>query len=446
MTPKPRKLSSRAFARGFLGAFSLRTVGAGVSLLATVVLARALGTTGFGVYAYALALVSLLSVPAQFGTGTVLTRFCASYESAEQYGRLRGLLRWANTVVLRSSLVFAAGAAVVLLLFPGLLPEGDHTAVWLALILLPIVALGDLRAASLTGLHQYWKGQVPEMIVRPGGVLLIVGTVWLLRPDAGFTSAEIMIYYLCASVAAFSVGAWWLLRSLPAGVREAEPETEIPVWRRAGQVLTVSRGGGVILQRIDMIFLGALAGASAAGVYRAAAALSTIIAFGLLAVNVVAAPNFSRLNTAADRGELIRTLALATKLALACAIPIIAVMIVFGRDIIAVVYGKAFAGAYVPLVILVLGQFVNAATGPVGPLLTMTGQERWVMMAVLTAVVVSVPAYFVLVPPYGAIGAAAASTLGLVVLYGILTARAWYWLRLTPSSEGTSIEAGVHGI
>jgi len=67
MTAKARKLSARAFARGFVGAFALRTVGAGVSLLATVVLARALGIAGFGIYSYALALVSLLSVPAQFG-------------------------------------------------------------------------------------------------------------------------------------------------------------------------------------------------------------------------------------------------------------------------------------------------------------------------------------------------------------------------------------------
>lgn len=445
MTAKARKLSSRAFARGFVGAFALRTVGAGMSLLATVVLARALGIAGFGIYSYALALVSLLSVPAQFGTGTVLTRFCASYESTEQYGRLKGLLRWANTVVLRSSLLFGAGAAVVLALFPGLLPEGDHRAVWLALMLLPLVSLGDLRAASLTGLHQYWKGQVPEMIVRPGGVLLMVGAVWLLRPDASFTPAETMTYYLCATLAAFSVGAWWLWRSLPAAVHDAEPETEIPVWRRAGQVLTITRGGAVILSRIDMIFLGALAGSAAAGVYRAASALASLIAFGLLAVNVVAAPNFSRLSAEADRGELVRTLALATKLALACALPIIAVMIVFGRDIITAVYGKEFVGAYVPLVILAVGQFVNAATGPVGPLLAMTGQEKWNMVSALTAVVVSVPAYFVLVPPYGAIGAASASTLGLVVLYGILTARAWYWLRLPPSSEGKTIEAGAHG-
>jgi O-antigen/teichoic acid export membrane protein len=444
--PKAGALSPRAFARGFLGTFSLRTVGAAVSLATTVILARALGTAGFGVYAYALALVALLAVPAQFGIGTVLMRFCSAYERGQQYGLLRGLLRWSNTVVLITSLLFAAGAAAVLLLFPSLLPEGGggRTAVWLGLMLLPIVALGDLRAASLTGLHQYWKGQVPEMLVRPGGVLLIVSAVWLLRPGAGFTAGEVMVYYLAASLTAFALGAWWLWRALPAGVHQAAPETEIPVWRRAGQLLTISRGGGMMLNRIDLVFLGALAGASSAGVYRAATALASLIAFGLAAVNVVAAPNFSRLDVEKERAEMVRMLAMASKLSLACALPLVAVLVVFGRDIISVVYGKPFAGAYVPLIILVLGQLFNAATGPVGSLLVMTGQEWWSMTAVATALAVTIPAYVVLVPRFGAVGAASATATGVVVLNGIMAVRAWYWLNLTRGSEPAA-EAGVHG-
>jgi O-antigen/teichoic acid export membrane protein len=442
---KGGQLSQRAFARSFLGVFALRTTGAAVSLLATVVLARALGTAGFGAYAYAIALVALLSIPAQFGIGTLLMRFCSAYQRGEQWGLLRGLLQWANRAVLITSLSFAAGAAIVIALFPRLLPEGGHAAVWLALLLLPLVTLGELRAASLTGLHQYWKGQVPEMLVRPGGVLLIVAAVRLARPNATFTAAEVMVYYIVASSVAFALGAWWLWRTLPAAVREAEPEKDVPVWRRTGRVLTVSRGGGMILNRIDLLFLGALASASAAGVYRSASALASLIAFGLLAVNAVAGPNFSRLHADTDLAEIRRTLILATQLSLACAVPIVGVLMVFGRDIITVVYGRPFVDAYAPLILLALGQLFNAATGPVGSLLVMTGQERWNMIAVITALAIVTPAYLVLVPRFGAAGAAAAAATGVVVLNIIMAGRAWYWLRLAGPMKPMTIEAGAFG-
>jgi O-antigen/teichoic acid export membrane protein len=232
---------------------------------------------------------------------------------------------------------------------------------------------------------------------------------------------------------------------LPAAVRDAEPEKDVPVWRRTGRVLTVSRGGGMILNRIDLLFVGALAGASAAGVYRSASALASLIAFGLLAVNAVAGPNFSRLHVDTDLEEIRRTLILATKLSLACAVPIVGLLMVFGRDIITVVYGRPFVDAYAPLILLALGQLFNAATGPVGSLLVMTGQERWNMIAVITALAIVTPAYLVLVPRFGAAGAAAAAATGVVVLNTIMAGRAWYWLRLAGPMKPMTIEAGAFG-
>ena len=438
--------SPRAFAGKFLGVFALRTGGAALSLIATVVLARALGTSGFGLYSYAIALIALLAIPAQFGIGTLLMRFCSAYQREQKWGLLRGLLRWANSIVLITSVLFAAAAAIVLTLFPRLLPEGGRGAVWIALTLLPIVTLGELRAASLTGLHQYRKGQLPEMFIRPGGVILIVGAVRLMRPQAAFTAAEVMLYYVAASVVAFGLGTRWLWRALPADIRQVAPETDVPEWRRIGQVLTLSRGGGMILNRIDLLFLGALAGASSTGVYRSAAALSSLIAFGLAAVNVVAAPNFSRLHVDTDRAEIKRTLIMASTLSIGCAIPIVAILIVFGRDIISLVYGRSFAGAYAPLIILALGQLFNAATGPVGSLLVMTGQEWWNMIGVTTALAVATPAYLLLVPQYGAVGAAIAAATGVVLLNGIIATRAWYWLGSASGTERmNNAEADVYG-
>jgi O-antigen/teichoic acid export membrane protein len=109
------------------------------------------------------------------------------------------------------------------------------------------------------------------------------------------------------------------------------------------------------------------------------------------------------------------------------------------------VYGKPFAGAYVPLIILALGQLFNSATGPVGSLLVMTGQEWWSMTAVLAALAVSIPAYLLLVTRFGAVGAASAAAAGIVVMNGLMAIRAWYWLGHATRSERPAAEVGVHG-
>jgi O-antigen/teichoic acid export membrane protein len=114
-------------------------------------MARVLGVDSFGVYAYCLALVTLVAVPAEFGLGTVLIRFVAAYEKDQRWGHLQGLLRWSSRFVIWLSLALAVGAAVIVEVFPGLVPGENLSAFRWSLLLVPIVALAKLRTAALAG-------------------------------------------------------------------------------------------------------------------------------------------------------------------------------------------------------------------------------------------------------------------------------------------------------
>ena len=76
-------------------------------------------------------------------------------------------------------------------------------------------------------------------------------------------------------------------------------------------------------------------------------------------------------------------------------------------------FGEPFAVAYLPLVILLCGQLVNAATGSAGPLLNMTGHERDTARGVAVGAGVSVVLNLLLVPPFGLYGTAAATAASL---------------------------------
>ncbi|MCR6496037.1 oligosaccharide flippase family protein [Thermomonas sp. S9] len=87
-----------------LGATLLKSVGGatGVSMLGMAFtfllgwqLARGLGAAGYGIYGVAMAVVSMLGVPSQFGLPQLLTREVAAANAVHDWGRLNGVVRWA---------------------------------------------------------------------------------------------------------------------------------------------------------------------------------------------------------------------------------------------------------------------------------------------------------------------------------------------------------------
>lgn len=426
---KIRGLLKNELARGFSNSIFLRFAGAGLSLLVGIVLARTLGAEGYGIYSYCLAIVTLLAIPAEFGIGTALVKFCAAYEKEKKWGLLNGLLKWTGRVVITTSLVFAAGATVFFLVFPVFLPETDPTALWWALTLIPVVSLGRLRAAALQGLRHFAKGQVPENIVRPGVVLVAIAVLYMTGNLSGLLASDTVKIYILASVVAFLLGARWLLQAVPEEARTVAPETDVRAWRNAVGIFALTNGGRVVLNRVDIVFVGVLVGAEAAGIYRAASALAGVLGLGLATVNIVIAPYFSRLYVGGQYERLSRLLWLSMGLTVSMALPVLLVLYFFGQDLINLIYGEAFSNAYLPLVILSLGHLVSAFAGPLASLLNMTGKEKWSLLSIYTSLAISVPLYILLLPRFGAPGAAAITAGAMVIMNVVLAFGSWRLIR-----------------
>src|SRR5690606_13473193 len=159
------------------GSAGLRIAGMGFGFLVGVQLARGLGAEGYGVYGLAMSVIALLTVPTEFGLPQLLTREVAVAHVAENWGRLRGILKWST----RASMVLAIVVAVGVLLWLAWHRQFDTAfgATLLAgLVLVPAVAALSLRSAALRGMQQIVKGQAPEVLLRPAlhsCFLLVVG-------------------------------------------------------------------------------------------------------------------------------------------------------------------------------------------------------------------------------------------------------------------------------
>jgi O-antigen/teichoic acid export membrane protein len=161
--------------------------------------------------------------------------------------------------------------------------------------------------------------------------------------------------------------------------------------------------------------LGLLGTPDDAGLYAIAQRGALLVAFPLAAVNVAIGPTTARLWTARDRGSLQRLVTLSTRAVLLGSVPIALAFIVFGQQLLTLLFGSGFGHASEALTILCLGQLANAATGSVAVLLVMTGHQVRATLAMAAGVTANIGVAALLIPGYGANGAAVAAAVSLLV-------------------------------
>jgi O-antigen/teichoic acid export membrane protein len=90
------------------------------------------------------------------------------------------------------------------------------------------------------------------------------------------------------------------------------------------------------------------------------------------------------------------------------------VVLAIGEPLLSL-FGSDFTGGGAVLLILVFGILTRASIGPVESLLTMAGYQKSCAAAFALAVVVNIGLNVVLIPRFGLVGAASATTVAMLV-------------------------------
>lgn len=392
--------------------FGLKIASTGLSFLLMVFLARLLDAKGYGIYAYAFALVTLLALPAQAGLPNLVMRETARGIAHKRPELVRGIWVWAGRLTGGLSLMLMLGASITLFLCYGRQWNlKTWTMAW-AFILVPLVTLGNLRGAALRGLNRIVAGQFPEFVIRPGLFLLLVGSLSVLA-GGQFTPARAMALHVLATAVAFGVGACMLWRNAPFDVRQARPRFEGKAWLASMLPLAFLTGMEIVNNQASILILGIFQPVEQAGVYRVAMQVARIASFGLFAVGVVVAPRFATLYAQGEMARLQRLATASARVVLAFNLVATLFFVVFGNPLLGIVFGPAFVASYTPLLILLGGQFVNSAVGFVGYLLNMTGHEWEAARGVAIVATINIVLNLVLIPILGTKGAAMATTVSM---------------------------------
>lgn len=398
--------------RGASGTLSLKVVASGLAFLLNLVLARIFGTEGYGAYAYALAWVTVLLVPAKLGCDQLIVREVATFISRSEWNLLKGILRSFKIGILLAS-IFLVIAAVGICVFLKRSSINDVLPLIIMLIALPFLSMNGLYFAVLRAVNKVVIGQVPEMVVKPI-LLMTLSVLAYFSYDRSVTSNDLSFFFLITSAVTFYFLYVMAKRALPGDIIGIESSYNFPIWVRSAIPFLLVGGIRIINTNVDIIMLGTLAGQDAAGIYNIARRGAELLAFVLIAFDLSLAPLIPPIYQKGDMKQLQAIVTKEIRSAFYLSLPLALFFLLFGGWFMGL-FGTDFIEGTGALTVLCVARLLYIAVGSAGVILNMTGNEKLTAAGIAIGAVVNVILNAILVPRYGATGAATATAASMLV-------------------------------
>jgi O-antigen/teichoic acid export membrane protein len=388
------------------GALSLvlKSLGTILGLVLTIFITRILGAEKAGIYFLVVAIVTAFSVAVRLGLDYVVTRSIAAALAESDWKFVNkfymGVVLLITTVaiVLCGILFFASN------LVGDVFNNKDVESVWRYMLwaIIP-VSLYSIHGHFFQGMKDikwyiFSRGVGIQLFL----VLFII--VFIFCFDVNLSAVTLGILYVTSACGALFVllSVWW---------RNPLSIVSKPCVERKYMVSAKSLWGEQMINQSLLwappIMLGLYASNVDVSIFSVANRTANVISFILLAVNSIAAPKYAAYYHLNNMQELKSMAIFSVRLMLLISFPLTLALVLFPASVMSL-FGSEFVQGEAVLIVLVLGQFVNVASGSVSSLLSMTGHGRELFSTTFFAAAIMVGLCFFLIPRHGLMGAAIA--------------------------------------
>lgn len=420
--------TARELVSGSLSGLLLSAANRVMALTSGVVLARALGVDQFGTYGLAIAVAMVVGTFVELGLPTVIVREVARVGPESGAGD-HNYIVGAVLLTFGSSLVAAALIGIGLNIPAQVGKEGERAALLLVTALLPLNALTRVLAAGLMARRCILRSQLAEFIVAPA-IMLGGATALSLCLAQPVAEDALALQIGAAGVGAICAGVWLKRASVSRAAVVAHTRASLVTLAGAGVPFLLANVALLLSTQVDTIVVGMLGSSRDVALYRVGAQGAVLCTLAIQVLQNVAAPfiaGFQRNGDSASVRQLFRMIQAVTfgfSLALTTAFA------VAGRELIAFLFGPAYISAQPILVIISIGYLLNAACGPIGMLLSMTGHERAMSRVMWTTAMGNIGAAVVLGLVAGATGVAVATAFSVAGYHLIMRLYARHFFEL----------------
>ena len=392
--------------------FLIRVVAAALAYASNVLFARWMGSFEFGVFVYVWTWVLLIGQALDLGLATAAQRFIPEYRERGMIDLLRGFIsrsRWVAVGVAIAVAALCAGAVRLLT------PHLDHYTViplYIACIALPAYALANVQDGISRSYDWVALGIVPTYIVRQMLLTVLMGAAWLGGLPLDAVTAMVLS---AAAIWLPALGQMVVLnRRLASRIEPGPKAHKVRLWITTALPILMAESFYLLLTHTDLLVLQQFRSPEAVAVYYAAVKTLALVAFIHFSVAATTAHRVAAFHAAGDREGLAEFMRKAIRWTFWPSLLATLGLLAFGKPILAL-FGAQFTDGYHLMFILALGLLARAAIGPMERFLNVIGQQRICALVYGSAFAVNLALCFVLIPPFGAAGAAVAISTALVV-------------------------------
>jgi O-antigen/teichoic acid export membrane protein len=417
---------------GYVGVFVL-----------SIVLARSLGASEFGVWVVAWGIGQIMAVLGLLGADWILFRHGSHYHGTGDLPRLRATIRFSLTLCTIGLATLAVG---MLLLAPTIADRFFDDLSLAPLFRVSgliglVIGIGQTLLYATQAFATVRDLAVVRNLLQPAVRLVAAVVAVVIAPTAlsalfGMLAAEVLLTLAAATLLLRRISLRGPTKPIP---RRELVRFGVPAW--GSKMVETARG------QLFPILLGALATFQGSAAYAASRRVVGAPNAVVGSFNQVYSPQASRLYLGKRHEELAVLFKSMGKWIFSLAFPVFCLTVAFPKEIVSV-FGREFVAASSVLVVLSFAMLFNFSTGPVTATLIVAGRPRLALLDYVLVLGAEVGLALILIPRHGVLGAAVARLVGTAMNNLIPLAQVWWILRIHPyrSDYWKPVAAGLTAV
>jgi O-antigen/teichoic acid export membrane protein len=387
-----------------------------INFLTQVLTAHYLTKGDFGALAYALAIAAFTQTVVTFGLNRAVTRYIPIYHERGEHQKIFGTLVLVAGTVLSLSALAVVGLHLGGDLIRAQIEPQTYAVLMILIFLAPLQALDD----TLVGMLAVF-GAAKQILVRKHVLAPLLSLAVILGVMASGLSVLALAYgMLLAAALGIAIFLGVLKRIMrDQGVLEHWDRRRVRVPFREVMTFTIPLLTNDLLYAsigaMGVVILGHFHDATRVADLRVVLPLALMNQIVMNSFGVLFTPMASRLFARED-DEGINHFYWQTAVCVAVfSLPIFLLTFSCAAPLVRLIYGERYANSGLILAVLSIGYYFNAALGFNGVTLKVYGRLKYIVTINLGAIAAGFTASWLLIPSYGAIGAAAATGSTLIV-------------------------------
>jgi O-antigen/teichoic acid export membrane protein len=387
----------------------VQVIGVLARLITSIILGRILGAAGLGEVNLINQIITIVMVISMFGMDHVLVKKIAIGYSNNNSNTIGNTIFTALLVNISIAIIFTVlgvfGSGYIASFFNN---TKLQTPLIIGFIVIVPQTIGSVFISGINGYRKIWQSRLFKDFSTSLIVLLGIGLCLFVKVE--ITLITIILLYAIGRLITFIVATiYWKNLYRPVFVRKFIDKKML---KMAIPLLFVSVST-LLASSVDILMLGWLSDTSKVGLYTVATRLVLFVAFFLQITNAVLSPKIAAFFANNQLKEINIMVKQVTFWLIIIGLISTLFFLLFGKSILGF-WGSEFSGAYICLIILCFGQFINISTGCSGVLLIMCGHEKIFSYISGSFLMLNIVLNYFLIMRYHEVGAAIATTITIV--------------------------------